>query len=340
MVKVAKSNIFGILVLFLIFSFFVSYALAHTPLNTRDEIHSLETALEVFNPTKSWTLYRQLHHEGEAEYYKLVLENGERLRLSLYVKELDNFSPQLVVIGEDFGLDDNIPDSIEKPEGYGATLFDSTKPTEREYEPFTPTSYYYLINVDIPIISNGDYYVAVFEPNSIEGKYGIAIGYKEEYSLSEWIMIPFDVIDIHEWEGQQLIWILAPMILSLIVGFLVLIWKRLIKLNLLNIIGSTAGLLYIGSGLMIFTQMIIALSGAPFNSTAVLTVIFMAMPLILGYFLFRKVIRFKGKLSNKDRIIFIAFGFAGIFSWSGLIIGPVLAIFCGVIPIGLFKSGY
>ena len=339
MIKVAKSNRFGIILPFLIFSFFVSHVWAHTPLNTTDEIHSLETALEVPNPTKSWTLYRQLHHEGEAEYYKLVLEDGERLRLSLYVKELDNFSPQLVVMGEDFGLDDNVPDSIEKPEGYGVILFDSTKPEEREYEPFTPTSYYYLIDVDIPIIKNGDYYVAVFEPNLEEGKYGIAIGYKEEYSLSEWIMIPFDVIAIHEWEGQQLIGILAPLLLSLIVGFFVLIWKRLIKLNVFNIIGSTAGLLYVGSGLMIFTQMIIALSGAPFSSTAVLTVIFMAIPLILGYFLLRKVIRFKGTLSNKDRIIFIAFGVAGIFFGSGLIIGPVLAIFCGVFPIGLFKSG-
>jgi hypothetical protein len=337
MIKVERSIKLGILLLFLSFSFLVCNVFAHTPFNTADEIHSLETALEVPNPTKSWTLYRELHHEGEAEYYKLVLENGERLRLSLYVKELDDFSPQLVVMGEDFGLDNNVPDSIEKPEGYSAILFDSSKPEEREYEPFTPTSYYYLIDVDIPIIKNGEYYVAVFEPNLEEGKYGLAIGYKEEYSLSEWIMIPFDIIAIHEWEGQQLIEILAPLLLSLIVGFFVLIWKRLIKLNSFTIIGSTAGLLYVGSGLMIFIQMIIALSGAPFSSSAVLTVIFMAIPLILGYFLLRKTIRFEGKLSNKDRIIFIMFGLAGIFSWSGLIIGSILAILCGVFPTRLLK---
>lgn len=337
MIKVAISIKFGILMLFLSFSFFVCNVWAHTPFNTADEIHSLETALEVPNPTKSWTLYRELHHEGKAEYYKLVLENGERLRLSLYVKELDDFSPQLVVMGADFGLDDNIPDSIEKPEGYGAILFDSTKPEDREYEPFTPTSYYYLIDVDIPIIKNGEYYAAVFEPNVKEGKYGLAIGYKEEFSLSEWIMIPFDVIAIHEWEGQQLIEILAPLLLSVIVGFLVLIWKQLIKLNSFTIIGSTAGLLYVGSGLMIFTQMIIALIGAPFSASAVLTAIFMAIPLILGYFLLRKVIRFEGKLSIMDRIIFITFGVIGIFSWSGLIIGPILAILCGVFPTGLLK---
>jgi len=233
----------------------------------------LDTALEVPNPTKSWTLYRELHHEGEAEYYKLDLKAGERLRISLYIKEFKgDFFPKLIVMGADLALPDDFPSSIEKPEGYGAILFDSTIPENREYEPFTPTSYYYLIDVDIPILESGDYYVVVFEPHLEEGKYGIAIGYKEEYTLSEWVMIPFDVIGIHEWEGQSLIGILAPLFLSLVLGLFVLFWKGFIKLNLFNIVGSIAGLLYIGSGFMMFTQMIIAFVGAPFSSTVVLTI--------------------------------------------------------------------
>jgi len=46
------------------------------------------------------------------------------------------------------------------------------------------------------------------------GKYGIAIGYKEEFTLSEWLLIPIDVINIHQWEGQSLILILMPLLLS------------------------------------------------------------------------------------------------------------------------------
>lgn len=321
------------------FSFVISQVWAHTPLSPIDEIHTLDTALEVPNPTKSWTLYRELHHEGEAEYYQLNLNAGERLRISLYTKELEgDFFPQLIVMGEDLAVPADFPSSIEKPEGYGAILFDSTIPENREYEPFTPTSYYYLIDVDIPITEIGEYYVAVFEPNLEEGKYGLAIGYKEEYTLSEWVMIPFDVISIHEWEGQSLIGILAPLFLSLVVGLFVLVWKGFIKLNLFSIVGSTAGLLYVGSGFMIFTQMIIAFAGAPLSSTLVLTAIFIALPLILGYLLLRKIVRLKGKLSIKDRVIFIVLGAGGVFIWSGLIIGPVLAILCGLFPTGLFKS--
>ena len=68
-------------------------AVAHTPLNSSGDIHSIETAFEVSSPTKSWTLYRELNNEGEAEYYKLNLNVGERLRVSLYTKEnKENFS--------------------------------------------------------------------------------------------------------------------------------------------------------------------------------------------------------------------------------------------------------
>lgn len=334
-----RVNRLTIILFFLSFSFIISQVWAHTPLSPIDEIHTLDTALEVPNPTKSWTLYRELHHEGEAEYYQLNLNAGERLRISLYTKELEgNFFPQLIVMGEDLAVPVDFPSSIEKPEGYGAILLDSTIPENREYEPFTPTSYYYLIDVDILITESGEYYVAVFEPNLEEGKYGLAIGYKEEYTLYEWVMIPFDVISIHEWEGQSLIGILAPLFLSLGLGFFVFVWIGFIKLNLFSIVGSTAGLLYAGSGFMIFTQMVIAFAGAPLSSTFVLTAIFIALPLILGYLLLRKIVRLKGKLSIKDRVVFIVLGVGGVFIWSGLIIGPVLAILCGLFPTGFFKS--
>jgi hypothetical protein len=335
----SRLNVLAVFLFLLSFSLLASQVWAHTPLSPIGEIHSLDTAYEVPNPTKSWTLYRELHHEGEAEYYKLHLEAGERLRISLYTKDIQgNFSPHLVVMADDLAPTDDAPGYIEKPEGFGAILIEPSIPQNREYEPFTPASYYYLIDVDEPISEHGDYYVVVFEPNMEEGKYGIAIGYKEEFTISEWLLIPFDLIRIHEWEGQSLIEIIAPLLLTLVVGLFILVWKAFIKLNLFNIIASTAGLLYVGSGLMIFMQMIIAIAGAPFNFAVVLTVIFIAMPLVLGYFLVRKVILLKGELSTKDRVIFVVFGIAGLFTWSGLIIGPGLAIFSGLFPKKMLKK--
>lgn len=319
-------------------SFFAPKVWAHTPLSPIDEIHSLDTAFDVPNPTKSWTLYRELHHGGEAEYYKLHLHPGERLKISLYVKEIEGgFSPHLILMAEALTMTNTLPIFIEKPAGFNATIIEPSIPEDREYEPFTPTSYYYLIDVDHVVSVEGDYYVVVYEPNAIEGKYGIAIGYKEEFTLSEWLLIPFDVINIHQWEGQSLIVILAPLVLSLVLGLFLLVWKGFTNHSLLRVMGSVAGLLYFGSGLMVLMQMIIALAGAPFSSTSALTIVFVALPLLLGYFLLRKILRFEGELALKDRIVLISLGLAGLFLWAGLLVGPILLIITGLSPNRLLK---
>jgi len=61
--------------------------------------HSIVTAYEIPNPIKSWTLYRELHEEGRADYYKLQLESGERLVVSIYTSKAEgsSFDPHLAV---------------------------------------------------------------------------------------------------------------------------------------------------------------------------------------------------------------------------------------------------
>jgi len=324
----------AILLLFFIFlSFMVTITIAHTPLNPEGEIHSLDTAFEVTNPTKSWTLYRELQHEGEVEYYKLYLNSGEKLRVSLYIKERkENFAPHLIIMGENFQLPASLPSFIEIPDGYGARLIEPTMPEKPEFEPFTPASYYYLIDIDETILNEGDYYLATYNPDLKEGKYGIAIGYKEEFTLSEWLLIPFDVIGIHEWEGQSLIVILMPMLLSLVLGLVLLAWKLTRKLNIFNILGIVAGLFCVGSGLMLFMQMLFALYGAVFNWLVVLTMVFIALPLSIGFVLLKRSLQVEGELSKKDRFFFLILGFAGLFTWSGPLFGPYIAIIVGILP--------
>jgi len=336
----SRLNQFVIFVFFFVFlSFIVSAAIAHTPLNPTEEIHSLDTAFEVPNPTKSWTLYRELHQEGEAEYYKLHLNIGERLRVNLYIKRIEgNFYPNLIIMSEDLQLVDSLPSFIETPEGFGANLIEPSIPEKPEYEPFTPASYYYLVDVDETISKEGDYYLVVYEPNLEEGKYGIAVGYKEEFTLSEWLLIPFDVIRIQEWEGQSLIVILTPSLLSLVLGLAILAWKSLIKRNIFNALGIVAGLLYFGSGFMILMQMLIALYGSLFNLLVVLTLIFIALPFALGFVLLRKAIRLKGQMSKRDRFVFVVLGLVGMFTWSGLLVGPSLAIVAGILPNRFLKK--
>lgn len=307
-------------------------ASAHTPLKPGHENHTLETAVDVPSPTKSWTLYRELHEANEPEYFKLQFQTGERMKISLYVPTTEDphFLPTLVVIGPDITSDTTLPEFIEIPNDAGFNVIQAQRPEKPEYEPFTPTSYFYLADFDKEVQTDGPYYFAIYESTG-EGRLGIAVGYKEEFTLVEWLRIPLDVIGIHQWEGQSLIFIFAPMLVTIVVGFGVIIWKFKLVRGARSLLSISAGLLYLGSGVMVLVQMIIALNGAVYNSSVMLTIIFVLIPVVLGIAIFRKIGLNAKTVSLRDKMILLVLAALGLFSWSGLLIGPVLVVLTSVL---------
>lgn len=322
-------------VLLLLLLALVPPVLAHTPLEMEGENHSLETAMEIPNPTKSWTLYEELHEAEEAEYFELHLGPGERLRISLYLprNEDPGFSPNLVVMGPGIASMDEVPGFIEVPEGVGVALVESERPERPEYEPFTPTSYYYIADYDTEVTVGGHYYFAVYESDG-EGRYGLAIGYEEEFTLVEWVKIPLDVIGIRLWEGQPLLLFFAPVLLALMTGYGLLFWRSRIGMSAFNLASATAGLLYVGSGMVILMEMAMSLYGAAYDSLAFLTAVFVLLPVLLGYAVLRKVHRGQAAISTRDRVVLVALGVLGLFVWAGFLVGPVLAVLAGILPSG------
>jgi hypothetical protein len=322
-------------VLLLLLLALVPPVLAHTPLEMEGENHSLETAMEIPNPTKSWTLYEEIHEAGEAEYFELHMEPGERLRISLYLprNEDPGFSPNLVIMGPGIASMDEAPGFVEVPEGAGVALVKSEHPERPEYEPFTPTSYYYIADYDTEVTVGGHYYFAVYESDG-EGRYGLAIGYEEEFTLIEWIKIPLDVIGIRLWEGQPLLLFFAPVLLALMAGYGLLFWRSHIGLSAFNLASATTGLLYVGSGMVILMEMAMSLYGAAYDSLAFLTVVFVLLPVLLGYAVLRKVHRGQAAISTRDRVVLVALGVLGLFVWAGFLVGPVLAVLAGILPSG------
>jgi hypothetical protein len=254
----------------------VPTVVAHTPLNLDEVNYTPETAFEIPDPTKSWTLYRELHEPGEAEYYVVELDPGDRLVVSVFtpLNEDPGFLPSLTVMIPDGNDEDKAHEHVETPEGYETVSVDANRPDRPEYEPFTPTSYFYLAKYELTSEEGGVYYFAVHE-DTHHGRYGLAVGYIETFTLLEWLRIPLDVISIHRWEGQPLALILAPAAVALIAGFALLMRRNLLKPDPSRIVGLTTGLLYIGGGLMTLVQMLIALATAP-SGTALLTALFVA----------------------------------------------------------------
>ncbi|KYC45706.1 MAG: hypothetical protein APG12_01059 [Candidatus Methanofastidiosum methylothiophilum] len=259
------------------------------------------------------------------------MNRGERIKLDLFTPVKSEFNPNIVVTGPGIKSTDVLPEGVEIPEGMGFIIIES-KLGEAEYEPFTPASYYYLSDAIIPVTETGTYYVGVFDFDN-EGKYGLAIGYVEKFSISEWIGIPISVTRIRIWEGQNLLVVLAPLFFTVIIGLIALYMNQKTKNNLKTLFGflmSFAGLLYIGSGISVFYQMINAFTKA-FSESALITAVFASIPIVLGITIFGYTSKV-GPRTVQTKLSLLLLSGLGLIFWAGMILGPAVVIISAMLP--------
>jgi hypothetical protein len=313
-------------------------ASAHVPLAGGGNDH-LEHALTVEDPTKSWVVYDRLDEGGTAKYYRFEMGAGEELRLSVFTPEASAFSPGMVVMGPSIEPSGTVPPFVEVPEGAEAAVIPGAAPQNAGFEPFTPAALYPGAAYSVVVPAAGTYHVAVFDPDGA-GAFGLVVGFREDFSLTEFLLVPFAVIGIHQWEGQPLAFILAPMAITLIAGYgLLALGLRRRSIALRGVFGwlaVTAGLLYIGSGLMLLLQTAVALEKTGPDPAAVLPFIYVIIAVILGTLAIRTGIFREGRGSRKGGVLMVAIALLGVFAWAGLLLGPVLALAAGVL--GMVRS--
>jgi len=310
--------------------------LAHAPLKPGDN-ESLATATFIPAPTKSWAIYGELHEGGEAQYYRFNMTDGQKIHVMLFKStrsEEAEFLPSFVLMGPGISEQGDVPDYVEKPAEARTFVVNGEKPAQATFEPFSPSSFYSLADVTINAPATGTYYIAAFE-STIGGHYGLAIGDRESYTLDEWMLIPFNLLSIYQWEGQSIILVFAPMILTLIIGIGIMILRSKNKKTPRTPhgwIGSIAGFLFIGSGATILFQLAFSLMKAPLGSEAAITIVFALIPILLGIGTLRLSWRVERKTDLKSRIYLAVLGVAALFAWAGLIIGSALAIIASALP--------
>ncbi|MCW4049818.1 MAG: hypothetical protein NWE89_08790 [Candidatus Bathyarchaeota archaeon] len=302
----------------------------HTPLDIDGNGSTLETAIKVPYPTKTWTLYHEVHETGEPKFYELHIREGERLVVSLFtsLQEDPKFTPRLVVLGEGVEPRGMAPEFIESPPGYSVHVVDSTRPEAPEYDPFTPSSYFFYAEFRGEV-SEGTYYVVVYEPDNV-GSYGLALGYREVFTMYEWLIIPVNLFEIHLWEGQSPLIVFGPLLVAVAAGF----WyinKRDVIIGVSMWLSLTGGLLFTGTAVNTFVQMVIAMAASGYTSASLLTIIFIALQAGLGYIVIRKALIDRRRTDLKSRAVVVGSGLLGMFVWAGVLIGPILVIASAVI---------
>jgi hypothetical protein len=327
----------------LIFSLAIPFVMAHAPLGTGDN-ESIDKATVVPDPTKSWALYSQLNSDGDAQYYTFNVTAGQRIHVTMFKSmrpEDATFNPGLVIIGPNVVAQGEIPTKITIPSGSNARLLSQTQPTPT-YEPFSPSTFTGLADETLDTPTPGTYYLVVYEQSDAPtgGHYGLAIGDRETYTIDEWILIPFNLMTIYQWEGQSLVLVLTPMIAALVVGIVLITWRLRKQCNLANPmawLGAIAGLTFMGTAATTFYQMLAAATRVAVGAEALITLIFAIVPLAIGLVTLRLSIKDSNKASVKKRIYYVILGFAALFMWAGLIIGPVLAVLASVMPTNLAR---
>jgi hypothetical protein len=306
---------------------------AHVPISA-DNNFNLNKALTIEKPIKSYAIYAHLHDAGDVGYYQLNMNSGDRLTLSLMTPGFDAPVPDMVVMSPgNPGKIDSLSQAGTIPAGYNAEYIKGQQPSRADYEPFSPAAIYEVASYSKNITTPGTYYVAIIG-TADETQYSIAVGYLEEFSLQEWVLIPINVINTHLWEGQSIIAILAPFLAVLILGFILIVRRgtRLgIQYTLSFWLATIAGLCYLGGASITLVQMVRVLRVTGFSASTALTLIFALVPIVLGIWALR-VARSPSPQSNKDRLSFGIIGLLGLVFWAGIIIGPLIFFLATLLP--------
>jgi hypothetical protein len=307
-------------------------AAAHAPLGA-GENGDREHATLIPDPLKSYVVYGHLHEAGETAWFRMEMARGDRLILAVNVNRADAPVPDLVVMGPGIEGSGAVPPSIVVPAGGGALVIKGTPPGKGEYEPFSPSVIYETASYTTILMEPGTYYAVVLATEG-ETDYGFVVGYKEQFTAAEWLLIPFSLIGIYLWEGQPAWAVAAPYILVILAGIGLLLWREKDtgeKRGIREWVATFAGLLYLGTGASTLYQMFWVLSRTGFTPACIVTIILAIIPVLLGTW-----ILFLGRPGLPDtrrrRISLAVAGGLGFVAWAGLLVGPALALLAAVLP--------
>ena len=310
-------------------------ALAHVPLIAEGN-DNLSSAVYISDPGKSWAIYGFLE-SNQTGYYSFDLQKGERIYLSL-IKSTNpaekSFCPAMALIGPGIKNDGAMPDQImpdgillpDLPEGFGVMTIAGKSAANATYEPFGPSSFVEMAELNLSAPEDGRYYAAVYS-NATPGHYGLAVGYREEFGFMERIGSPLRLISVYLWSGQSPSMILIPYLVAEIIGLLVF-WRSS-RRTAYSFAGTLAAFLFLATSASILNQTVFNLTRAPFGPEVYVSLVIAAFHALLGVAAIRLA---RGEAGILQRVLMGVIGTIALLSGSGLIMGPILAIAASVLP--------
>jgi ligand-binding SRPBCC domain-containing protein len=160
--------------------------------------------MTIDNLSTSFAFYRDFKAPAQADVYTFEAKAGEHLHAGISVPALhglESYGVSVAVLGP--GLPavnhDLLPEN--HPEDLGGLIFASAR-GEDFFEPFTQTNYWGRQRVELDLSQTGTYYLLVWQPEGLPGKYVLDTGTAEVFGPGDLLAFPVWWLKVHEFFGQ------------------------------------------------------------------------------------------------------------------------------------------
>lgn len=331
---------------------------------------STDSALKIPDANVSYGLTAEFSSStNRIQFYAFSVEAGHVLSFQLSVpaiSSLENFAPVVVLLGPGLPAPDSFTSSIMAEfniglsSGSGATgyVYNGTE-NVREFEPFTQVNLWDRQNVKVTLPSQAVYYLAVAVPEgwaqdatSGFGKYVLAPGLLEKFSILDYMAVPLDWMRWHSFWEDSVPFLMIPTFLVVIAGTCAaqrLVKKRRSDIPLRWSLGAKSSFYagVVGATLMMGSAinqllLLFGYTRLSFEPADYIELMLQTVGFVLGLFAFRMSLGLMkprsgfGILPALTLIVLLAF--AALAVGAGWIVGPVLFACGGLAELMLFKK--
>lgn len=182
--------------------------------------------IEIPDLVTSYAFYRDLP-SGKVDAYYFEGKAGQKFNFGVQIPDLEglqNYEVAVALFGPELPRADKSQLPPDHPEDLGALIFPSIV-TENFFESFTQTNYLGRQKITTTLPADGDYYLIVWHPESLAGKYVLDSGRAENFTPGDLFLFPVWWIQVRVYFGQ------GPVLLAiagaiLLAGVVILLRRR------------------------------------------------------------------------------------------------------------------